>query len=134
MTNTIPLSFRTVRRLSEYRLKYPSELNYQRAYFELLHEDTEVYVTFDAEIGGGIPFSVYHGKDRRWYFSPKLKLGIVNKLGRELLPLFERVRSGLTVDWDGYNMTGSLTDDAQKANDEIEAIIERTEMEELFNA
>lgn len=134
MTDTTPLSFRTVRRIAEYRLKYPSELNYQRAYFELIHEDTEVYVTFDAEIGGAIPFSVYHGRDFRWYFNPLLKMSTVNKLGRALLPLVERVRAGHTVDWDGYNMTGSLNADAQKANDEIEALIERAEMEELFNA
>ena len=123
------MTFKPVRRISEYRHTYARQNKPQRAYFELCEGDNEVIATYDAEIGGAIPFSVYHQRDLRFYFSPMLKMRTVNKLGRDLLPLFARVRAGQSVEWDGQNHIGRYTADAQQAMREIENAIEAEEME-----
>lgn len=127
--NTTPskLTFRTVKRVSEYRHKYPTQAEHQGAFFALDEESSEVYADWNGEIGNAIPFSVYHGRDRRYHFSPRLKISEVNKLGRAILPLLERVRAGMSVEWDGNNERAYLDDDAIAAELEIEAAIEEAE-------
>jgi hypothetical protein len=126
-TTTNTLKFRTVRRVSEYRHKYPQQQEHQRAFFALDEDSSEVYADWNGEIGNAIPFSVYHGRDRRYHFSPRLKISEVNKLGRSLLPLLERVRAGMSIEWDGNNARAFLDDDAIAAELEIEAAIEEAE-------
>jgi hypothetical protein len=41
-------------------------------------------------------------------------------------PLLERIHAGHSVDWDGSNNRGSLTDDAQAASDALESLLDDT--------
>lgn len=122
------MTFKPVRRISEYRHTYARQNKPQRAYFELCENDNEVIATYDGAIGGAIPFEVFHKRDLRFYFSPELKMREVNQLGRDLLPLFARVRAGQSVQWDGNNHVGRFTDDAIRAIDAIEKAIEEMEL------
>lgn len=45
------------------------------------------------------------------------------------LPLFERVHAGHTVEFDGSNMGGVLTEDAADASAELEAVLEKLRSE-----
>lgn len=127
--NEKPLSFKICRKLAEYRHLYPNQTSYQSAFFELTEGDNVIQAYWNGEIGNAVPFSVYHGRDRRYYFNPRLKMAVVNSLGRAILPLLERVRAGMDVEWNGNNYTATLTQDAQRAEHEIEALIERAETE-----
>lgn len=49
----------------------------------------------------------------------------VNQLGRDILPLLERVRAGITMRWDGNNYIAELSDDAKRAEAEIDEMIEK---------
>lgn len=118
-----PLRYKCARKLSDYRYQYPGQFRLQPAYFELTEDSDIVTPEFDSEIGGAIPFSVYYGRDRRYYFDPSINRRDVNRLGRELMPLLERVRAGLSVEWDGNNYVARLTPDAMQAEDDIKATI-----------
>lgn len=127
-----PLIFKCARKLADYRMTYPGQLKPQNAYFELTENCNIITPTYNGEIGNAVPFSVYHGRDRRYYFHPSLPLKAVNKLGRDLLPYMEKVRAGIFMAYDGNNYIARLTEDAQQAEDEILAIIARAEAYEFI--
>jgi hypothetical protein len=130
--NGKPLTYKACRTVAQYRHLYQNQTNFQSAYFELTEGESIIRADWNGEIGNAVPFSVYHGRDRRYSFNPSLKMPTVNRIGRAILPLLERVRAGLSVDWDGNNYTATLTPDALAAEREIEAIIEDAETE-LYN-
>lgn len=117
------LIYKPARGHRQYRVTYPNQNEPQPAFFELSEGDNTILPQFDGEIGGAIPFSVFHGRDRRYYFDPTLPLGVVNQLGRTILPLLERVRAGMEIDWNGQNYVATLSDDAKRAEAEIENIL-----------
>ena len=116
------MSALTVQPVEKLYHKYPRQTEQQPCYLELT-EDGTVLMTWDGEIGGAVPATVWHGRDRRWNI-PCLKSHVAEQLMNELLPLLERVHAGLTVEWDGNNMVGSLDEDAYEASEEIEKQIE----------
>ena len=122
-------SYIPVRKISDYRYTFPGQIREQNAFFEL---DTQTGISnamHNQEIGNAIPFSVYHGIDRRYSFNPYLKMRTVNDLGKKLLPLFQRVINGTSIAWDGSNNIAILSDDALAAEAEIRDLIEATEYE-----
>ena len=78
---------------------------------------------FNPEIGNAVPFSVYHGFDRRYGFCPKLKLRTVNKIAEKCIPLWQRVIDGAEEAWNGNNNVLVLNEDAQAAEKQIRDII-----------
>lgn len=121
------LKYKSVRKISDYRHTYQGQFQPQDAYFELLEGENEVYATWNGEIGNAVPFSVFHGRDRRYHFSPMLKVKEVNALGRQILPLLEIVRAGMSIEWDGNNYKGVLNESAQSAEWGIELLIHEAE-------
>lgn len=117
-----------VRRLSEYRYTFPGQFKEQNAFFELDTQSGLVNAMHNPEIGNAIPFSVYHGIDRRYSFNPYLKMKTVNEIGEKCLPLWQRVIAGTEVVWDGNNNVALLTEDAHAAEEEIRSIIEAAEL------
>lgn len=122
-----PLVYQCARSVKTYRHIYPGQFRPQEAFFELTEGSDLILPEWNAEIGNAVPFSVYYGRDRRYHFSPQLKLAAVNRLGRTILPLLERVRAGISVNWDGSNYIASLSDDARSAENEIRCIIATAE-------
>lgn len=118
-----PLVYKCARRLADYRHTYPGQFRPQDSFFELTEGSNLICPDWNGEIGNAVPFSVYYGRDRRYHFSPQLKLTVVNRLGRTILPLLERVRAGISVNWDGSNYSATLSDDAIAAENEIRCII-----------
>jgi len=105
--------------------RYHGQNEPQGAYIELGLRHETMHATYNAEIGGAIPFSVYHGHDRR-YGIPTFTAKAANRLMHELLPLAERVVAGYESVWDGHNHVAHLSEDAQAADAEI---AERCEFE-----
>ena len=127
------LIYKAARSCKQYRHTYPAQNRTQPAFFELTEGDNTIFADWDAEIGGAVPFSVFHGRDRRYYFSPNLKLSAVNRIGREIIPLLERVRAGMSIVWNGNNHVAKLTEDALCAEREIRRLIESEEEKSLYN-
>lgn len=129
--NEKPLVYQPARKISDYRLHYPCQTYQQPAHFVLYYDESEVIPTYNGEIGNAVPFSVFHGYEIRFEFNPNLKMRTVNRLGRELLPYFQRVQDGMVEYWDGNNYRIRLTDDALQAMHDIEGAILNAEYCEL---
>lgn len=100
---------------------YQGQTKPQGCYVELDPSTGALRAGVDGEIGGGIPFSVYHRRILRWDI-PCLTADAANELLSAIAPLAERVCAGFSEAWDGHNMRGRLDGDAVQAEDEIEAL------------
>lgn len=73
----------------------------------------------------GQSFDEYHKRTQRWQV--QLPQGVmvladeskVRQLADQVRDLVARVHAGHDTEWDGSNMVGTLTEDAQKASDEV---------------
>jgi len=98
---------------------YTRQTVQQPCYVELDCCSGTLTANYNAEIGNGVPFSVYHGHDQRWGI-PCLAAEDANALLEGLAPLAQRVLDGYDSGWDGNNIVATFTDDAKAAIDEIE--------------
>ncbi|MDH6544934.1 hypothetical protein [Streptomyces sp. SPB4] len=99
---------------------YDGQSGAQPAYIELDLPNGTLSADYNAEIGNGIPFSVYHGQDRR-YGIPVLTADAANRVMKEIAPLADRILADWEEIWDGSNTVVRLGEDARAAEDEIEA-------------
>jgi transcriptional regulator with XRE-family HTH domain len=99
--------------------QYQGQSEPQGAYIELDTQAGTLHASYNAEIGNAIPFSVYHGLDRR-YGIPILTADTANRVMREIAPLADRIIAGTKAEWDGNNTVAILNDDALAAEEEIE--------------
>lgn len=105
-------------------LHYPRQTQAQGAYVELDLRNKTLSASHNAEIGNSVPFSVWHGHDRRYGIPNTASGEEINGLMAEIQPLVERVWAGYESVWDGNNHVAQLADDAEKAEREIEHVIE----------
>ncbi|MEW2187688.1 DUF1870 family protein [Streptomyces cellulosae] len=101
---------------------YDGQTEPQPAYIELDTQNETLSATYDSEIGNAVPFTVYHGLDRR-YGIPILTADAANRIMQEIAPLADRVIAGTTVEWDGNNNVAILDEDAQAAEEQIEKLL-----------
>lgn len=104
--------------------QYDGQAMPQPAYVELT-EDGQVTADWSGEIGGALPMTVWHGRTRRYRVPSAIKGSGLRALVERIQPLLERVHGGHLVEWDGSNLVGRLSDDAQAAEEQIERDIER---------
>ena len=79
-------------------------------------------------------FDQYHRRILEWsshmVFAVEADHAMILALAEKLQPLLDRVIDGYTIEWDGNNNVGKLTDDAQVASDEITDIMDRLHPED----
>jgi len=73
---------------------------------------------------GWTPASVWHGVERELYIPYYLTTSDIRALWAELRPLLLRMVEGADSRWDGSNWVGAWSDDAHKAFQEAEKLIE----------
>lgn len=73
-----------------------------------------------------VPASVWHSRTLTWSLPAAIKGEALQALltSDTVLQLLQRVHDGHDVEWDGHNWTGTLDEDAQEADDELEQILE----------
>lgn len=111
-------------------LQYRGQLQAQPAYIEL-YEDGRVIVDASAE-KNSMPEVMYNGRARRYQVPNDLSVTGIDALLEEVKPLLQRVHDGRSIEWDGSNNVGHLTEDAIEAEEEIEKRIEKFS-DEYFN-
>jgi hypothetical protein len=99
---------------------YDGQSEPQPAYIELDTQAGTLRATYNGEIGNAVPFTVYHGLDRR-YSIPILTAEAANRVMREIVPFAERIVAGTSTEWDGSNTIAVLDEDARAAEEELEA-------------
>ncbi|MGW7318295.1 hypothetical protein [Streptomyces sp. NPDC054865] len=107
---------------TELHRHYDQQSEAQPAYIELDLPRGTLSADYNAEIGNSVPFTVYHGQDRR-YSIPVLTADAANRVMKELAPLADRILADWEEVWDGNNNVVRLGEDAQAAEDEIEAML-----------
>lgn len=105
--------------------QYPGQCSVQPAYLEL-YEDGSVSADWDGEIGGGTPMNVWNGRSIRWSLPDSLTgEAVADFLAREdVAALLARIHEGHSVEWDGSNNVGRLTEDAAEAQQDLEQLIQ----------
>lgn len=101
--------------------RFPGELEPQGAYIEITTRTRELTADYSGEIGFAIPMSVYHGQVIRIPVTPYLNGAVLADLldSDEVQALAGRVCDGHSIEWDGNNNVGVLTDDASAALGEL---------------
>ncbi len=99
--------------------KYPLQLQPQAAYVTL---DAHGVVTADytGDVGNtGTPAHVWHGRAYRFRVSSYVNAALLAEWleDTEARTLLERICAGHSIEWDGNNNVGRLTDDADRAHD-----------------
>lgn len=95
----------------------------QDCMIELDLETGQLDASYNPEIGNAVPSRVWHGVVRR-YPLPCLSSQGANRAMEAILPLAQRVLDGAEVVWDGSNWVSKLNEDAEKAEYEIERMLE----------
>lgn len=97
--------------------QYAGQTNPQPAYL-FLTEDGEAGLDWTGEIGNAVPLDVWHHRTLRWSVAPQLsKVGCKELLeDPKVVALLGRIHAGHSVEWDGNNMVGRLTEDASDAS------------------
>jgi hypothetical protein len=105
---------------------YDGQSEAQGCYIELDLRGESLHATYNAEVGNAVPFSVYHGFERR-YSIPVLTGDAANELMEQIAPLADRILADWDEHWDGNNMKARLGEDAQAAEEEIESLLPYSE-------
>lgn len=90
-----------------------------------LSEDGEVWMDSSAE-RDSVPGDVWHNRTIRWSVTPHLSQAACQELldDPDVRALLERVHAGHSVEWDGSNMVGVLTEDAVEAGEELQELLD----------
>lgn len=103
--------------------QHPGQTHPQPAYLEL-DEDGEVHYGYNTEIGNSRPMNVHLRQWIRWKVPYDLsgKAMAAFLTNPDVVALLERVHAGHTIEWDGNNHVGRLTDDARRAEEELDRL------------
>lgn len=93
---------------------YPRQNSPQSAHMEM-DENGNVSVSWNAEIGNAVPMTVWNRRTIRVLIHAELTPGDIDELLDDVADLLEAIHAGHTVEWDGSNHVGQLTDDADAA-------------------
>ena len=102
--------------------KYIHQNEPQGVYLEI--SQTDASLDWNGEIGNAVPEAVYHCRVRRYELPIIPKTDAANNLLTEWTPLIQRIADGLDSRWNGHNHIGTLTEDAQEANEELAELID----------
>lgn len=109
--------------------RYPGQTSEQGAYIEIRCASGTILADWNGEIGNAVPFSVWHGHDRRYDIpattSQETILGIFSD--PEFQALCERIVGGYSSEWDGNNHVARLTENAEDAEHELESYLAANE-------
>lgn len=107
--------------------QYPQQNSAQRAFLAIdTRGEGTLGADWDAEIGGAVPMSVWHGLVRRFRIPNNITEDGLHRLLSDplILALAQRIIDGTEEVWDGRNNVGRANADARKAEDELETILE----------
>lgn len=103
--------------------KYPDNYAPQPAH---LYLDEDGVITFDWGDANSVTMDVAEGRTLRFRIPAQVtgKALVAMLEDDRILCLLERIHVGHTVEWDGSNHRGRLTDDARDAADELDRLLE----------
>lgn len=119
--------------------KYDGQVNPQPAYLELDSEGG-VLVYADPTIGSGMSFDVWHGRSLCWPIPWNLSVTGIDWMLDKYAETLQKIHDGHTVEWDGSNHVGRLTDEAKELSDDLDfeldgrAIFDESHFDQIWDA
>lgn len=95
----------------------------QPCYIEVDLERGTISATYDPEIGGGVPKSVWNGYVRRFRIPP-LTAEVANATMEKIKPLVETMLDHWDEEWDGGDWRASLLPEGLRAQEKISELVE----------
>lgn len=95
----------------------------QPCYIEVDLENGTISATYDPEIGGGVPKSVWTGHVRRFRIPP-LTADAANTIMEKIKPLVEIMLDNWEEEWDGGDWWAHLLPAGIRAQEEISELVE----------
>lgn len=82
-------------------------------------------IDYDGEIGSAVPEAVYHHRTLRFYFNTGVPtVSAANDFLNDNIECIAEIAAGMGEHWDGNNMVGTLTDEADMAVQRLDLIID----------
>lgn len=103
--------------------RYPGQFDSQPVYVEIDLENQTISIDWSGETGSAVPVPVYLGRVRRFSALP-YAAHVANALLAELAPLAAQLAAEATVEWNGSNTVGVLSDAGEAIENEIRVVIE----------
>jgi len=95
----------------------------QPCYIEVDLESGTISATYDPEIGGAIPKSVWTGYVRRFRIPP-LTADVANATMEKIKPLVETMLDNWEEEWDGNDWRAHLLPEGLRAQEQISELVE----------
>lgn len=104
--------------------RYPQQSQPQPAYITIT-EDGDVSAGHSGEVGDAVPMAVWHHRTLRVpVHAAMLGDALADLLeSAEARALLERIHAGHSIEWDGSNHVGRLSDDARAALDDLHTLV-----------
>lgn len=107
--------------------------NYSDSLEVYMNEDGRATIGIVRDYGdSGTTFNRWHGRELAWGLNicgPAIADdGWLESMCEKIMPFLQRVHDGHSVDWDGSNNVGRLTDDAKAAQDDIYEIVSTADL------
>lgn len=100
--------------------KYPGQYQNQPAFIALDLETGEVDAGYSGEIGNAIPSPVFHGIVIRFPIRPESTADMITEMISSNLENFQTVLDGSSIEWDGSNYVGRLSESASDLVNEMQ--------------
>jgi hypothetical protein len=101
------------------KFRYPGQCNDQPVCCDIMMNGT-VNIFANGEIGNAVPMKVWHGVIRRLTLKNVSNREEARQWYRENRLTLARLIAGMGEKWNGSNLVGTLTQDAQDALDDLE--------------
>lgn len=88
-----------------------------------LDENGAVYLWSKHRDESGVHAAVWHGRDREYDIPHSVDLDQMKCNLDEITNLCQRIHDGLSVDWNGSNNVGTLSEDALQAEEELRELL-----------
>jgi len=99
--------------------KYEGQCNPQERFFEVF-ANGRVEVDVNPEIGNAVPCKVWHGEIRRYTIPSSYTRKDIETFYSAHRAQFAKVVKGLSIEWNGSNHVGVLSDTATQAEEGIQ--------------
>jgi len=98
--------------------QYPGQCNPQKAYIEI-NEEGKITADWDAEIGNAVSAYVWHGRTLQILIPAAALQREIEQFIESHMADFQIINDGHSVEWDGSNHVGNLTDEARDMLDDL---------------
>lgn len=122
-TTTATVQIRNITDNTELFCWYGGQSEPQACHLNLDLEDGELFCDYNGNIGSGVSAAVYHRRILTIGI-PTLTGEAANELMAEVAPIAQRVLDGASIEWNGNNNVGQLSDEAQAAFEELTRVVE----------